>query len=118
PRRTWFPLSGSVATRRAAMAAAPKKKGPIDPLTGPKLALAGRVVTMDDNFTVITDGIIYIEQGKIVAVQKRAQPAPAGFAGVTLIETGGTLLPGLIDLHNHLSYNALPLWAPVPKLFE
>ena len=31
---------------------------------------------------------------------------------------GGTLFPGLIDLHNHLSYNALPLWAPVPKRFK
>jgi 5-methylthioadenosine/S-adenosylhomocysteine deaminase len=35
-----------------------------------------------------------------------------------LVETGGTLFPGLIELHNHLSYNALPLWSPVPKLFQ
>ena len=24
----------------------------------------------------------------------------------------------MIELHNHLSYNALPLWSPVPKLFQ
>jgi hypothetical protein len=30
----------------------------------------------------------------------------------------GTIFPGLIELHNHLSYNALPLWSPVPKRFE
>ena len=89
--------------------AAVKKPGPIDPLTGPKQALAGRVVTMDDAFTVRPDGIVYIDQGCIVAVQDRAQPAPAGFAGVPVVETGGTLFPGLIELHNHLSYNALPL---------
>ena len=118
PRRTWFPLTGPVDNLRPALAAEPKKKGPVDPLTGPKLALAGRVVTMDDNFTVLADGIVYIDQGKIVAVQKRTQPAPATFAGVAVTDTAGTLLPGLIDLHNHLSYNALPLWAPVPKLFE
>ena len=35
-----------------------------------------------------------------------------------VVETGGTLFPGLIELHNHLSYDALPLWAPVPKRFE
>jgi 5-methylthioadenosine/S-adenosylhomocysteine deaminase len=115
-RRTWFPLAAG-ATRGLAVAE-PKKKGPIDPLTGPKQALAGRVVTMDDAFTMLEDGIVYVDQGSIVAVQKRAQPAPAGFAGVLVVETGGTLLPGLIDLHNHLSYNALPLWAPVPKRFE
>ncbi len=116
--RTWFPLSGAVTPSRVTMAAAPKKKGPIDPLAGPKQVLAGRVVTMDEAFTVRQDGIVYIDQGRIVAVQDRAQPAPGGFDGVQVVETGGTLFPGLIELHNHLSYNALPLWAPVPKRFE
>jgi 5-methylthioadenosine/S-adenosylhomocysteine deaminase len=118
-QRTWFPLARTSApTVRAAVTPGAKKKGPIDPLAGPKQALAGRIVVMDDAFTVLPDGIVYIDQGNIVAVQERAQPAPAGFAGVVVVETGGTVLPGLIDLHNHLSYNALPLWAPVPKKFE
>jgi cytosine/adenosine deaminase-related metal-dependent hydrolase len=98
--------------------AAPKKPGPIDPIVGPKQALAGRVVTMDDAFTVLADGIVYIDQGCIVAAQNRAQAAPAGFAGVPVVETAGTLFPGLIELHNHLSYNILPLWSPVPKRFQ
>ena len=34
-----------------------------------------------------------------------------------LIKTGGTIYPGLIELHNHLSYNILPLWN-VPKTFS
>ena len=117
PPRTWFPLTGSVTPSRGPAGAAPKKPGPVDPLTGPKQALAGRVVTMDDAFTVIADGVVYIDQGRIVAIQARAQPAPAGFGGVEVLETGGTLFPGLIELHNHLSYDALPLWAPVPKRF-
>jgi hypothetical protein len=29
----------------------------------------------------------------------------------------GVDIPGLIELHNHLSFNALPLWAPVPRVF-
>jgi 5-methylthioadenosine/S-adenosylhomocysteine deaminase len=33
-----------------------------------------------------------------------------------LIDTGGTVFPGLIELHNHLPYNYLPLW-DVPKKF-
>jgi len=115
PARTWFPLTGPVASR--GRAAAPKKPLPIDPLTGPKQALAGFVVTMDDAFTLVPDGIVYIDQGCFVAVQDRAQPAPAGFNGVHVVETGGILFPGLIELHNHLSYNALPLWS-VPKLFQ
>ncbi len=117
-QRRWFPLTGPVTLSARAAVAAPKKKGPIDPLTGPKLALAGRVVTMDDAFSIRTDAIVYIEKGRIVAVQDRAQPAPADFAGVPVVEIGGTLFPGLIELHNHLSYDALPLWAPVPQRFE
>ena len=114
--RTWFPLAGPVARVHPAAVSAPKP-GPVDPLLGPPLALAGRVVAMDDGFTVRPDAIVYVEKGVIVAVQDRAQPAPAGFAGVAVVETGGTIFPGLIELHNHLSYNALPLWSPVPKRF-
>jgi 5-methylthioadenosine/S-adenosylhomocysteine deaminase len=118
PARTWFPLTGPLTPARRPVGAAPKKLGLVDPLTGPRQALAGRVVTMDDAFTVQADGVVYLDQGRIVAVQARAQPAPDAFDGVEVVETGGTLFPGLIDLHNHLSYNALPLWAPVPKRFE
>ena len=117
-RRRWYPLAGDEPAPRGAVAMAAKKPGPIDPLTGPKLALAGRVVTMDDAFTVNTDAVIYIDRGSIVAVQDRAMAAPAGFGDVAPVDTGGTLFPGLIELHNHLSYNALPLWSPVPKLFQ
>lgn len=91
---------------------------PVDPLTGPKLALAGRVVTMDDGFTVKARAVVYVDRGLIVAVQDAGQPAPAGFESVARVDTGGTIYPGLIELHNHLAYNALPLWSPVPKRFE
>ncbi len=120
PRR-WYPLAEDAFIRRGPsprMTKKARKPGPIDPLTGPKLALAGRVVTMDDAFTVNNDAVLYIEHGSIVAVQDRAQPAPGDFDNVPVVETGGTLFPGLIELHNHLSYNALPLWSPVPKRFQ
>ena len=121
PRRRWFPLGGQApaAPRVArATAAARKKVEPIDPLTGPKLALSGRVVCMDDDFTVRDDAVVYVEAGVIVAVQDRAAPAPAGFESVVRMASGGTIYPGLIELHNHLSYNVLPLWNPVPKRFQ
>lgn len=104
-----------MAARATRVARAPMA---IDPLTGPQLALAGRVATMDDTFTVRQDAVVYIDKGAIVAVQDRGAPAPAGFEGVRVVPSGGTIYPGLIELHNHLSYNALPLWNPVPKLFQ
>ena len=60
--------------------------------------------------------MVYIDKGTIVAVRPRTQPPPVGFDTVPVVETGGTLYPGLIELHNHLSYNLLRLWQ-VPKAF-
>jgi len=89
---------------------------PVDPLTGPKLALSGRIATMDEGFKVLTRGVVYIDQGAIAGVQEAGAPAPPGFEAVSVVATGGTLFPGLIELHNHLSYNVLRLWQ-VPKKF-
>jgi 5-methylthioadenosine/S-adenosylhomocysteine deaminase len=44
-----------------------KKKPPIDPLDGPKMALAGDIVAMDDALNVTRDGRLYIDKGAIVA---------------------------------------------------
>jgi 5-methylthioadenosine/S-adenosylhomocysteine deaminase len=93
------------------------KRVPIDPATSPKTVLAGRIVTMDDRSTVIAHGRVYCENGSIVAVLAADAPAPAGFETVQVIETGSTMYPGLIDLHDHMPYNALPLWQ-VPKKFS
>jgi 5-methylthioadenosine/S-adenosylhomocysteine deaminase len=92
------------------------KKTPIDPATGPTVVLQGRIVTMNDASTVIQDGRLYIDKGSIVAAQDAAAPAPAGFAGIRVTNTRGTIYPGLIELHNHLAYNALRLWQ-VPKKY-
>jgi len=90
---------------------------PADPPIPCRYALKGRVVTMNENLEVIPTGVIYIDDGKIQAVSPAAAPKPSGFESAPLFSTGGTIYPGLIELHNHLSYNILPLWK-VPKLFE
>ncbi len=84
--------------------------GPVDPNSGPKWALAGRVVTMDARSRVVSDGAVWIADAAIAAITERGDPPPPGFDGITPLETGGTALPGLIELHNHIAYNALPLW--------
>jgi hypothetical protein len=92
------------------------KKQPIDPVTGPKMVLEGAVVTMNAANKIHARGRLYIDQGSLVAVQDAAAPAPPGFAGVAVTATDGTIFPGLIELHNHLAYNALKLWQ-VPKRY-
>jgi hypothetical protein len=73
---------------------------------------------MDVRNRVVENAVVYVESGVIAAVRPRGEKAPAGFEETPVVDTGGTLFPGLIELHNHLSYNALPLWSPVPKRFE
>jgi len=95
----------------------PVRANPTDPLTGMKLALSGRLVLMDDAFRVIPQGTIYIDRGNIIAVTESQMPRPIGFETVTVLDVGGTIFPGLIELHNHLAYNALQLWQ-VPKKYS
>ncbi len=93
------------------------KPGPIDPAASPTWALAGRIVTMNAHTPVIPDGAVWVKDAVIAAITKRGDTTPDGFEGVVPIETHGTIFPGLIELHNHTAYNALPLWQ-VPKRYE
>jgi 5-methylthioadenosine/S-adenosylhomocysteine deaminase len=79
------------------------------------LVLEGLVATMDAGAdrALLPRGAVYVDdQGKIAAVQAAGEPVPAGFETARRVSTGGVIYPGLIDLHNHLAYNCLPLWAP------
>jgi 5-methylthioadenosine/S-adenosylhomocysteine deaminase len=76
-----------------------------------ELVIAGRIATMADGATnEPKPGRVWIRDGAIVAVtggKKRV----AGFSTAPGIDVGEAfVLPGLIDMHNHLAYNALPLW--------
>ena len=81
-----------------------------------KYVLKGRVVTMDAASTVLQAGAVYIDGQNVIAVQDSAAPPPPGFAGATTVGSSGIIFPGLIELHNHLSYNALTMWS-VPRKF-
>src|SRR5690349_16458902 len=89
----------------------------IDALDGPMLALHGRIVTMNSSRQVINKGVVYINKGCIVGVRKESEKAPVGFKKAKKIDTDGTIYPGLIELHNHLSYDILPMWQ-VPKKYS
>lgn len=88
---------------------------PVDPAPQVKLALKGRIVTMASG-KIIPRGVVYVDGGLIVAVQEDQAPRPAGFTAAMVLDTRGTIYPGLIELHNHISYNILRLW-DVPKKY-
>jgi len=68
-------------------------------------ALKGTVVTPTE---VIENGTVLIVGQKIKAVGSNVTLP----AETKVIETGGFIYPGLIDLHNHLTWNLLPRWKP------
>src|SRR5947208_3951249 len=70
---------------------------------------------MDPSHTVFDDGVVYVRDGEIIAVESSSAEAPNNFLSPP-ISTKGTIYPGLIELHNHLAYNALQLW-DVPRQF-
>lgn len=121
PERDWYPLASRASNTTDGARTEPTSLLK-SPLPGPgkllKFALAGRVVKMDDKFTVYETGVIYVNSGKIVGIGDKNDAPPDGFGGLKVIETNGTIFPGLIELHNHLSYNALQLWSPVPALYQ
>ena len=81
---------------------APTRAPPAEPF-----ALRGCVITPDRKFD---DGYVVVNGAQIAAVGA-AKPD-----GVRIVETGGVILPGLIDLHGHPEYNVFAAWEP-PRLF-
>jgi cytosine/adenosine deaminase-related metal-dependent hydrolase len=75
------------------------------------IILRGSVVTFDATHRVLDPGAVYIgDDGRLEAVCAADDPAPAGFGSARDIDTRAVIYPGLIDLHNHIAYNTLPLW--------
>jgi len=91
------PLSGQNSV--ASKGASPSPAG-ID-----RYALRGTLVTPTE---IIPAGTILIIGNKIEAVGKNVELP----AGVQTIETNGFIYPGLIDLHDHITWNFLPPWTP------
>jgi 5-methylthioadenosine/S-adenosylhomocysteine deaminase len=82
-----------------------------------KYVLVGDIVTMDAGLSVIEGGSVYIDSDEISAVAEADEPLQPGFDGVPVIDTKGSIYPGLIDIHNHLSYNMAPLKESIPSGF-
>lgn len=91
--------------------------GEVDEDIGPTFVLSGRVVTMAAPSEIFEQARVVISRGAIVAVLKHGERLPKEYEQAPLLETSGTIYPGLIDLHNHFVYNVLPLWE-VPKKYE
>jgi 5-methylthioadenosine/S-adenosylhomocysteine deaminase len=75
---------------------------------GASYALRGTLVTPGG---IVENGTIFIREGKIVALGTHVELPP----NATVIDTHSVIAPGLIDLHNHLTWNVFPRWHPVQE---
>jgi|HubBroStandDraft_4_1064222.scaffolds.fasta_scaffold03469_4 5-methylthioadenosine/S-adenosylhomocysteine deaminase len=86
-----------------------------DPGTG--IVLRGTIVTMDSIGTILQNGSILVRNGAIVAIWQ-GQQAPKGvpLGNAIAVDFGPDVLifPGLINLHNHPTYDVLDPW-PAPS---
>lgn len=73
-------------------------------------AVAGTILTP----TGIVDGVVAITGQKISAVGATS----AASSNPPPIRLPGIILPGFIDLHNHLTWNVLPRWIPGRKFAD
>lgn len=71
-------------------------------------ALRGTIVTPEQ---VIENGTILIVGEKIRDVGSNLTLP----SGTIVLETDGVILPGFVDLHNHITWNLFPRWKPTEK---
>ena len=85
--------------------------------------IKGRIVPMASDRSVAASsattfaGRVWIaDDGTIAAVTRGRAAGPAGSAGARWSTSARRWsCPGLVDLHNHLAYNTLPLWTEPPR---
>jgi len=92
----------------------------IDPCTpfnhgGDTVTIDGTVLTPD---TVYSSGEVSFSRssGLILCVGHDCS-ATDGYADGVLMCSEGIVTPGLIDVHNHMQYNSLPMWQPPHRRF-
>ncbi|MDQ4038717.1 MAG: amidohydrolase family protein [Actinomycetota bacterium] len=78
------------------------------------LVLGGLVAAMAEGREDQTHkGRVWLaDDGTVAAVTRAGQAEPPGFTTALRIDVGRDVIyPGLVDLHSHLGYNTMPLWA-------
>jgi 5-methylthioadenosine/S-adenosylhomocysteine deaminase len=71
-------------------------------------SIAGTILTPGG---VVGDSALSMSQGKITAIGPSSSIPNPGSA----VKATGIIIPGFIDLHNHLTWNVLPRWIPARK---
>jgi hypothetical protein len=72
---------------------------------GTPIVLRGTIIAPEG---VIKHGYVAIVTGRIVSVSDKQPDFPDAIS----VNTHSIILPGFVDVHNHLAFNVLPRWRP------
>lgn len=112
---SWAPGSRARTGSQARMGESAAALALVDEDTGPTFVLEGRIVTMTRRGVI--EGRLAVRGGRIAAIVAAGKALPAALRAAPVVQTQGTIYPGLIDLHNHYVYDIAPLWR-VPTLYN
>ena len=62
----------------------------------------GSIVTVNERFDIITNGLLCVKAGRIARLDSRSDDQPLPAATDTLDAQGGLVMPGLVNSHTHL----------------
>ena len=71
------------------------------------LITGGTIITMDPNRRVIDDGVVAIENDRIVGVAPKSDYQADSPPAETIDATGMVVMPGLIDGHGHAGHGLI-----------
>jgi cytosine/adenosine deaminase-related metal-dependent hydrolase len=69
------------------------------------ILLRGMIILPNESFK---NGYVAIVNGRIASVSVEQPNLP----GAIVVNTNGIILPGFVDVHNHLRANVMPRWKP------
>jgi 5-methylthioadenosine/S-adenosylhomocysteine deaminase len=94
--------------------------GSVNALQSRRYVLTGTLVTMDETLpeaAQVFPGAVYVQGNRLMDLVPAGQPLPADAAGAPVINTGAPIFPGLMNIHDHITFNTIPAWH-VPALMQ
>ena len=94
--------------------------GSVNGLQARRYLLKGTLVTMDVALPVaerVFEGTLYVQGNRIIDVLHETDAVPAHAAGAVELSTRALIFPGLMNIHDHIGFNAIPQWN-VPALMQ
>jgi cytosine/adenosine deaminase-related metal-dependent hydrolase len=94
--------------------------GAVNSLQARRFVLKGTLVTMDETLPAasqVVPGSIYVQGNRILDLVPDGDPLPSDAAGAPVIDTKALIFPGLMNIHDHITFNTTPAWT-VPGLMQ